>query len=413
MMRTLLQDIRYGWRMLSKTPGLTAVVAITLALGIGANALIFSFVNGFLLRPMPVPHPEQIAVLGAQQQGGSQFLLSFSYPEFEDFRKQAGSIGDLFGYAIVLPGLSADGRADQLLASYVTGNYFTVLGVKPALGRLILDSEEGQPGEQPVIVLGYSYWQKRFGGNPGVIGKQVRVNGKAATIVGVVSKEFMGTLPLTETEMYMPMSSGMLFEQATTNPTTDRTARMLSVMARLKPGVSFSQAQASVNVIAARLAKQYPSTDANITVGVYREQMARPRPMANNIVAVIASFFLILGALLLLLASMNVANVLLARATVRQREMGLRAALGASRSRLIRQMLTETILLGLLGGVLGVVLGEWLNPGDVSKIAQSSASLPIRLDYSFDWHVFAYSFAAALFTGIFIGLWPALRASQG
>jgi len=370
-------------------------------------------VNGFLLRPMPVPHPEQIAVLGAQQQGGSQFLLSFSYPEFEDFRKQAGSIGDLFGYAIVLPGLSADGRADQLLASYVTGNYFTVLGVKPALGRLILDSEEGQPGEQPVIVLGYSYWQKRFGGNPGVIGKQVRVNGKAATIVGVVSKEFMGTLPLTETEMYMPMSSGMLFEQATTNPTTDRTARMLSVMARLKPGVSFSQAQASVNVIAARLAKQYPSTDANITVGVYREQMARPRPMANNIVAVIASFFLILGALLLLLASMNVANVLLARATVRQREMGLRAALGASRSRLIRQMLTETILLGLLGGVLGVVLGEWLNPGDVSKIAQSSASLPIRLDYSFDWHVFAYSFAAALFTGIFIGLWPALRASQG
>ena len=195
-MQALLQDIRYGWRMLSKTPGLTAVVAITLALGIGANALIFSFVNGFLLRPMPVQHPEQIAVLGAQQQGGSQFLSSFSYPEFVDFRKQASSLADLFGYTTVLPGLSADGRAEQLLASYVTGNYFAVLGVKPALGRLILDSEEGQPGEQPVIVLGYSYWQKRFGGNPGVIGKQVRVNGKAATIVGIVSKEFMGTIAI-------------------------------------------------------------------------------------------------------------------------------------------------------------------------------------------------------------------------
>ena len=411
-MRTLLQDLRYGWRMLSKTPALTAVVAVTLALGIGANALIFAFVNGFLLRPMPVPHPEQIAVLAAQQRGGSQFLTSFSYPEFADFRKQAAPLGDLFAYATVLPGLSADGRADQLLGAYITGNYFGVLGVKPALGRLILESEEDQPGEQPVIVLGYSYWQKRFGGSPKVIGKQVRINGKEATIIGVVSKEFLGTLPLIETEMYMPMSSGMLFEQAATNPKSDRKARMLSVLARLKPGVSFAQAQTSVNVIAARLSKQYPSTDANITVGVYREQLARPRAMANNMPAVIASFFLILGALLLLLASMNVANVLLARATVRQREMGLRAALGASRSRLIRQMLTETILLGLLGGAVGLILGEWLNPGDVSRIATASSSLPIRMDYSFDWHVFAYSFAAALFAGIFIGIWPALRASR-
>lgn len=411
-MKILLQDLRYGWRMLSKTPALTAVVAVTLALGIGANALIFAFVNGFLLRPMPVPHPEQIAVLAAQQKGGSQFLTSFSYPEFEDFRKQAGSLGDLFAYTTVLPGLSADGRADQLLGAYITGNYFGVLGVKPALGRLILESEEDQPGEQPVIVLGYSYWQKRFGGSPKVIGKQVRINGKEATIIGVVSKEFLGTLSLIETEVYMPMSSGMLFEQAATNPRTDRSSRILSVLARLKPGVSFSQAQASLNVIAARLATQYPVTDANITVGVYREQLARPRPIANNIVAVIASFFLILGALLLLLASMNVANVLLARATVRQREMGLRAALGASRSRLIRQMLTETIMLGLLGGVLGLIMGQWLNPGDVSRVAAASSSLPIRMDYSFDWHVFAYSFAAAMFAGIFIGIWPALRASR-
>jgi putative ABC transport system permease protein len=158
------------------------------------------------------------------------------------------------------------------------------------------------------------------------------------------------------------------------------------------------------------LARQYPSTDGNVTVTVYREQMARPVPLGNNLVAAIAIFFLVLAALLLLLACMNVANVLLARATVRQREMGLRAALGAGRGRLIRQMLTETLLLGFLGGVLGVVLGLWANPGDVSKLG--SSSLPIRLDYSFDWHVFAYSFAAALFTGVFVGLWPAFRASR-
>ncbi len=408
-MRTLLQDIRYGWRMLVKTPAMTAVVAITLALGIGANALIFSFVNGFLLRPMPVPHPEQIAVLAASQKGGSQFLSQFSYPEFVDFRQQADSVADLFGYVLTQPGLSADGRVDQLLASYVTGNYFSALGVKPALGRLILGREEDQPGEQTVVVLGYSYWQKRFGGDPGVIGKEVRVNGKQASIIGVVPQQFRGVIAVIEMDMYLPVGSLFSIEQVSSNPSTDRNARVLSVLARLKPGVSFSLAQASVNVIAARLGKQYPATDGSVTVHVYREQLARPQPLANNIVAVIASFFLILGALLLLLACMNVANVLLARATVRQREMGLRAALGAGRGRLIRQMLTETILLGILGGLLGVVLGQWASPGDLAKLVPSS--LPIRLDLGFDWRVFAYSLAAALFTGIFVGLWPALRAS--
>ena len=409
-MGMLLQDIRYGWRMLAKTPALTLVVAVTLALGIGANALIFSFVNGFLLRPMPVPHPEQIAVLAANQKGDSPFLYSFSYPEFVDFRKQAASFADLVGYILARPGLSADGRVDQVLASYVTGNYFSVLGVKPALGRLILGSEENQPSEQPVVVLGYSYWQKRFGGDAGVIGKRVRVNGSQATIIGVVPKQFLGAISVVEMDMYMPWSNAASIEQGSSNPETDRSARTVRVLGRLKTGVSFSQAQASVNVIASRLAKQYPSTDGNITVRVYRERLARPAPLGNNMVALIASFFLILGALLLMLACMNVANVLLARATVRQREMGLRAALGAGRARLIRQMLTETILLGILGGVLGVILGEWANPGNIFKAAESS--LPIRLDFGFDWHVFAYSFAAALFTGVFVGLWPAFRASR-
>src|SRR3984957_5694736 len=411
-MGMLLQDIRYGWRMLAKTPGLTLVVVVTLALGIGATALIFSFVNGFLLRPMPVPHPEQIAVLAANQKGDSPFLYSFSYPEFVDFRKQAASFADLVGYILARPGLSADGRVDQVLASYVTGNYFSVLGVKPALGRLILGSEENQPSEQPVVVLGYSYWQKRFGGDAGVIGKRVRVNGSQATIIGVVPKQFLGAISVVEMDMYMPWSNAASIEQGSSNPETDRSARTVRVLGRLKHDVSFSQAQASIDVIASRLAKQYPSTDGNITVRVYRERLARPAPLGNNMVALIASFFLILGALLLMLACMNVANVLLARATGRQREMGLRAALGAGRSRLIRQMLTETLLLGLLGGLLGVILGEWANPGNVSNIASSSTSVPVRLDFSFDWHVFAYSFVAALFAGAFVGLWPALRASR-
>jgi predicted permease len=409
-MLTLLQDIRYGWRMLWKTPGLTCIVALTLALGIAANALIFSIVNGYLLRPLPVPHPEQIAVVAAQQKGSSPLLYMFSYPDFLDFRSQAAPVADLFAFMPVLTGLSADGKADQMLTSYVTGNYFTALNVSPALGRLIQPSEENQPGNAPVLVLGYSYWQKRFRGDPRVIGKQVRLNGKPAIVIGVVPQQFFGTLSPAELDGYLPLSSGGSLEQASGGLMQDRDSRLMRVMARLKPGISYVQAQSSFNVIAERLAKQYPATDKNVTVRVYREQLARPQPLGNNIIAVIAGFFLILAGLVLILACMNVANVLLARATVRQREMGLRAALGASRVRLMRQMLTETVLLGLLGGVGGVIVANWFIPRDISKLV--SSSLPIRLNFSFDWHVFAYAFGAAFFSGIVIGLWPAWRSSR-
>jgi predicted permease len=409
IMRTLVQDVRYGVRMLAKSPALTAIVAATLALGIGANALIFSIVNGYLLRPLPVSHADQIAFLAAQQKGSSPFLFTFSYPDFVDFRDQAKPVADVFAAASVLPGLSADGKADQILASYVSGNYFSALDVQPALGRLILPSEENEPGKATELVLGYSYWRKRFHGDAGVIGKQVRLNGKPAIIVGVVPKQFIGTMSSAEMDGYLPMSSGNALEQSPGNMLRERDSRVLRVMARLKPGVSYAQAQSAIDVIAARLAKQYPATDKNVTVRVYRERLARPQPLGSNIIAVIAGFFLVLAAVVLLLACMNVANVLLARATVRRREMGLRAALGASRGRLMRQMLTETVLLGLLGGLGGVIVGNWLNPGDVSRLI--SSTLPIHLDLSFDWHVFAYSFAAALLSGILIGLWPAWRAS--
>ncbi|MGP0072698.1 MAG: ABC transporter permease [Bryobacteraceae bacterium] len=407
-MQTLWQDIRYGWRMLAKAPLATFIVALTLALGIGANTYVFSIINGYLLRPLPVPEPGRIAVLAAQQAGNSPFLYLFSYPDFVDFRKQAVSFADLFVYGIDLGGLSADNKADQFLYSRVSGNYFSGLGVKPLLGRLILPEEENQPGKQPVLVLGYSYWQKRFAGDPRVLGKQVLVNGQSATIVGVAPKEFHGTYFPIDMDAYMPL--GNVDFAGARNALTDRNNRNFFAIGRLKPGVSFSQAQASINVIAARLANQYPSTDKNVTVQIYREQLARPRPMGSNLVPIIAGFFLFLAALLLLLACMNVANIVLARATVRQREMGLRAALGAGSSRLIRQTLTETLLLGLLGGAGGVLLGLWVNPGQVT--AMPGLSLPINVDLRFDWHVFSYALAGALFTGMFVGLWPAIRASR-
>jgi len=409
-MRTLLHDLRYGWRMLWKSPTITLIVVLTLGLGIGANTYVFSIINGYLLRPLPVAHADRLAVIAAHKPGDSPFLYQLSYPDFVDLRKQAIPFADVFAYQLGLGGLTADNKAEQFLFNYVTGNYFSALGVKPLLGRLILPSEEDQPGNQAVLVLGYSYWQKRFGGDRGVIGKQVKVNGKSATIIGVVPKEFHGAWWIMEMDAYIPLSSGALLEQATTNPFLDRNVRLMRALATLKPGVSFSQAQASVDVIARRLAGQYPATDKNLTVRVYREQLARPQPLGANVAVIAAAFFLGLAVLLLLLACMNVANIVLARATIRQREMGLRAALGAGRARLIRQMLTETLLLALMGGVGGILAGLWLNPGTVQVL--EGTNLPVSVDFRFDWKVFAYAFAIAIVSGLLVGIWPALRASR-
>lgn len=409
-MQTLLQDIRYGWRMLAKTPVATFIVVLTLALGIGANTYVFSVINGYLLRPLAVPEPGRIAVLAARESGASPLLYGFSYPDFVDFRKQAAPVADLFLYEVSLGGFSADNRADQVLFSNVSGNYFSGLGIKPLLGRFILPEEENQPGKQPAMVLGYSFWQKHFGGDPHVLGKQVLVDGRPATIVGVAPKGFDGTYFPISMDAYMPLGSVSLTTQFSRNPLADRNARLYRAVGRLKPGVSFSQAQASIDVIAARLARQYPATDKNVTVQIYREQLARPQPTFGNLVVLIAGFFLFLAALLLLMACMNVANLVLARATARQREISLRAALGAARGRLIRQTLTETLLLGILGGAVGVLLGLWFNPGQITSMP--GVNLPLDVDLSFDWHVFGYSFAMALFTGLFVGLWPAVRASR-
>ncbi len=192
-MTALIQDVRYGLRQLRSKPGFAFTAVLTLALGIAANVTIFSAVNGFILRPLPVPHAEQITVLAEQQQGAPLGVYFLSYPELVDLRKQTDTFSDLFAHEVTLGGMSADNKADHFVGSYVSGNYFSALGLKPALGRLFFPGEGENPGSESQIVLGYSYWQKRFGGSSSVIGKQVLVDGKPATIVGVAPKEFHGT----------------------------------------------------------------------------------------------------------------------------------------------------------------------------------------------------------------------------
>jgi predicted permease len=409
VLETLLQDIRFAARMLRKNPGITFVVVLTLALGVGANTAIFGLVNGLLLQRLPVPSAEQIVALVIQSGSSSLGALGFSYPQFVEFREQTAPVCEVFGSATAWRlNFTAEGRSDTLTIGGVSSNYFSALGVKPALGRLVLPGEGEHPGEPTILVLSYSFWQRRFGGDPQVIGKQARVGGKQATIVGVMEKEFRGQFTVFEMDAYAPLST--VFDQSSANNFwNSRDIHLMLVLGRMKPGVTIAQGQSRFDVISRRLAAQYAVTDKDLSVRVMDERLSRPIPYANNAFIVFSGLFLILGALVLLLACTNIANILMARASVRQREMAIRAALGGARYRLLRQMLTETMLTALLGGIAGVTLGAGL-----SRLASSThlSNIPIRLGFGFDWRVFVYALAAVVLTAVSAGLSPALRATR-
>ena len=353
--------------------------------------------------------PEQIVVLAGKLDGDTLGIFRLSYRQLVDFRKQSDAFSDLFACQDDLGGLNFGGKTNEFLYSRVTGNYFSSLGVQPALGRLFLPTEGEAGGKDAYIVLGYSYWQKRFGGDPGIVGKQVLIDGREATIIGVAQKGFQGTEFALDFDGYLPLN--MMPEEDAATVWSDRASRALVVMARLKPGVSLRQAQSSVNVVAQTVGRVIiPRRTKGLTVRVIPERLARPQPFANNIVPFIAGIFLVLASLVLLLACMNVANILLVRATMRQREMAIRAALGASRARLIRLLLTESIVLALFGGAGGLLLGQWASGAIASLLPESK--FPVRLDFSFDWRVFAYALAAALLTGTLMGMWPAWRTRR-
>jgi predicted permease len=409
MLETFLQDLRFAARMLRKNPGVTVIVVLTLAVGVGANTAIFGLVNGLLLQRLPVPAAEQIAALVIQSGSSSLGALGFSYPQFVEFREQTAPICEVFGSATAWRlNFTAEGHSDTLTVGGVSSNYFSALGVKPALGRLFLPGEGEHPGEPAILVLSYIFWQRRFGSDPQVIGKQVRVGGKPATIVGVMEKEFRGQFSVFEMDAYAPLST--VFDQSSaSNFWNSRDIHLMLVLGRLKPDVTLAQARSRFDVISRRLAAQYPVTDKDLSVRVMDERFSRPIPYANNAFIVFSGLFLILGALVLLLACTNITNILMARASVRQREMAIRAALGGARYRLVRQMLTETMLTALLGGIAGIALGAGL-----SHLANSThlSNIPVRLGFGFDWRVFIYALAAVVATAISAGLSPALRATR-
>ena len=409
-MFNLWRDLRDGLRGLRKAPGFAAIGIATLALGMAVNTTIFSVVNGMLLRPLPVPHANEIQVLALRQAGNPAY--TFSYPDYQDLRNESKAFRSLFAYQITLVGLAVDGQGDHCVIGRVTGNYFSALEITPGAGRLILPTEGQTPGADSVLVLGYAYWQKRFGGSSDVIGKQAEVNGHAFRIVGVTPKGFNGTYSVLNMDGYVPWSAPTEDEgdRSVQTTWTDRSDRSLTVMGRLQPGATLREAQVSTNVIAGRLAEEHPEVDKGISIRVYPEKLARPEPDADNTVLTVSIAFMVLAALVLLVACFNIANVLLVRATVRQREMALRAALGASRGTLLREQLTESLLLSLLGAGAGLLLASWAT-GFLTSIPLGT-DLPITFDFHPDGRVYVFALAVALVTTMISGIVPALRAAR-
>jgi putative ABC transport system permease protein len=410
----LWQDVRYGLRMLTKSTGFTAVAIITLALGIGANTAIFSMVDCLTLRPPPIAKPEQVTTLAAEGINGG-YQDGFSYADFEDIRNQTTAVfSDVAGAMIFQQdGLSVDGNNVPIWTNYVTGNFFQMIGVKPALGNF----NELVPGksvdDKPVLVLSYSFWKAHFGGDPRVIGKGVLINSHPVTIIGVAPKGFRGITSLIDAQGYLPLGMAAVSSDASKDFLTNREASDLTVITRLKPGITLASAQPVLNVIAHRLSAQYPATHKWRSMNAYAFGPMSPNdgPQSESVVKLISALFLILAGSVLILACLNVANLLLARASGRQREMAVRAAVGGARSRLVRQLLTESLLLALLGCAAGIALG--LVGSRYMSSINIHMNIPIILDFHFDWRVFAYALSIAVLTALLVGIAPALRATRG
>jgi len=409
-MENLWNDLCYAWRMLIKSPGFSIVAVLALGLAIGANTSIFSLFNGVMWRPLPVNDPQQLVVVATKQRG-LDFPIPLSYPDFQDYRQLKAVFSDMIGYVPDPVNLQAGGRPTRAWAELVTGNYFSVLGLEAARGRTFAADEGWVPGKDALIVLSYKYWQTRFGGNPDIVGRSVQVNKHPFTIIGVAPERYHGAYYFLEPDFYIPVTTMSLLDPKSADDLHKRGATYLRVLARLQPGMTPTQALAAAQPTDRRLAQEFPESHKDMSLLVIPELNARPEPGLGAFMSKAVWVFMSLAGLVLLIACANVANLILARANGRRKELAMRFALGASRGRMIRQLLTESVLLALCGGIAGLVFARWAAMALMS--IRIPTDLPLHLfDLRVDWRVFAFSFLVALITGIVAGLMPALQAHR-